>query len=161
MSGIYTITATFVDNRHLQLGDTKQGVRQVNNLDDPGGPALYLVDEDLSEFSVARAPKWNLSFALTYDFEVGNSGSIVLNGRVTYSSSLFTDESERSKREAVTLVDASASYEDAEGRYRISIFGKNLTDELYANSRTLVPPLFDTRAVNAPRHWGVEVAWSL
>ncbi len=136
-------------------------VVQVNNLDDPGGAALYLVDEDLSDFTVARAPKVNLMFGLTYEFPVGNMGNIVMNGRVTYTSKLFTDESERSQRRSVTLVDASITYEDADGRYRISVFGKNLTGELYANSRTLVPPLFDTRAVNAPRRWGVEIGFDI
>lgn len=136
-------------------------VTQTTNLDNPGGPGAYLVDEDNSDFSIARAPKWNITVNATYDFLLGNGASIILNGRYTWVDELYTDVSEQSLREDVTLVDASISYEDAQGRYRLSVFGKNLTDEVYADSRTLVPPLFDTRAVNAPRRWGVEFAWNL
>lgn len=128
---------------------------------DGDGVLNYLVDEDLSAFSLARAPGWTFSFDLTYEIQVGNTGNIVLNGRYSFTSKLFTDATESSLRRPTNMLDGSITYEDIDGRYRISIFGRNLTNNIYATSRTLVAALLDTRAVNAPRRWGVEIGWSL
>jgi iron complex outermembrane receptor protein len=136
-------------------------VTQTTNLGDPGGPGAYLVDEDNSDFDIARAPKWNISFNATYNFALPNGANLIFNSRYVYVDDMFTDVSEQSPRKSSDLLDASIGYEEPEGRYRISVFGKNLTDETYADSRTLVPPLFDTRAVNAPRTWGIELGWNL
>lgn len=121
----------------------------------------YLVDEDLSADNLTRAPKFTFSLGVTYDFQVGNSGSVIINGRWSHNDKTFLNTRNRSLRGSVDLVDASISYEDIEGRYRVTFFGRNLTKEVYLNSETLVPALLNTRTVNAPRRWGVEVAWDL
>ena len=136
-------------------------VTQTTNLGDPGGPASYLVDEDRTDFDLGRAPELNYSINATYDLVLPNGGNIVFNARYTWVDDLFTDDSEVSLREDTELLDASISYEHPDGTFRVSLFGKNLTDDIYVDSRTIVPPLFDTRAVSAPRRWGVEFGWSL
>ena len=141
--------------------DCGGSVAQTSNFDDPGGAAAYLVDEDNSQFAIARAPEWNYSINGTYDLLLGNGGSVVTNARYVWTDDLYTDNAERSEREDVGLLDASIGYRSPEGLWSISLFGRNLTDEVYADSRTLVPPLFDTRKVNAPRRWGVELTVEL
>ncbi|MGI9327576.1 MAG: TonB-dependent receptor [Pseudomonadales bacterium] len=136
-------------------------VTQTNNLNDPGGAAAYLVDEDNSAFEIARAPELNYSLNATYNRQLGNGGYLTFNTRYTWVDELYTDVSEASLRDDVGLLNASISYESPEGRYRISVFGQNMTNETYADSRTLVPPLFDTRAVNSPERYGIELAWNL
>ena len=136
-------------------------VTQTNNFDDPGGEAAYLVDEDNSDFELARAPELNYSINGTFSQPLGNGGNLTFNVRYTWVDELFTDGSERSLRDDVGLLNASITYYDPTDRFRISVFGRNITDEVYADSRTLVPPLFDTRAVNAPEMWGVEVGWEM
>ena len=81
--------------------------------------------------------------------------------RETLASETFTDIGELSLRESVELLNASISYESPGERYRVSLYGTNLTDEIYVNSRTIVPPLFDYRNVSPPRQWGVEFGWNL
>lgn len=136
-------------------------VTQTTDLENPGGAASYLVDEDRSAFDLARAPETNYSISAIYDLPLSNGGNMLFNASYTWIDDLFTDASENSLREDTHLLDASISYEDPNGRYRVSIFGKNLTNELYVDSRTLVPPLFDTRAVSAPRRYGIEIGWEL
>ena len=136
-------------------------VVQATNLGNPGGPATYLVDEDNSNLPFTRAPEWNVSVTANYRYPLANGASIFVNGQYTWIDKLFVDAVALTEREEVKLVEASISYEAVDGRYRVSVFGKNLTDEVYLESRTNVPGLFATRVVNQPRRWGVEFAWNL
>lgn len=128
---------------------------------DGDGILEYLVDEDLSADSLSRAPKFNISIGLNYEFDVGNSGSVIVNGRWSHTSKQFLNTGNRSLRTATDLVDASIGFVDIDGRYRVTLFGRNLTKALYLNHETLVAALLDTRGVNAPRRWGVEIAFDL
>ena len=121
----------------------------------------YLVDEDFSSRKMQRAPKTSHALNLTYQYPLGNWGTMVLNGRYTKVSKLFTDVTEISPRKAIDLLDASASFEDAEGRYRLSFYGKNLTDEVYTTGRNLAANFWTARYLNPPRQFGVEVAFNL
>lgn len=128
---------------------------------DMNGLFEYLVDEDLSADSLTRAPKFTFSLGLTYDFQVGNSGNIIINGRWSHNDKQFLNTRNQSLRGSTDLVDASIGYEDIDGRYRITLFGRNLTKEIYLTSETLVAALLNTRTVNAPRRWGVEISFDL
>jgi len=120
----------------------------------------YLVDQDHSNLSLAQAPKWNYSANLNYEIPLP-AGYMVLDGRYSYSEKLFTDYRELSPRDSVGLFDASISYRDADDRYRISLYGQNLTDETYTTARNLAAQLWTTRFVNPPRTWGLEVSFTL
>ena len=134
------------------------GVFSLGDLDNDGVEE-YLVETDISNLSFQRAPEWNVTTSLTYEFPAGNVGNIILNGRYTYTDELFTDALELSPRSSTNLVDASISFVDAEGRYRVSLYGLNLTDEVYVAARNLAANLWSTRFVNPPRRWGIEVSF--
>ena len=127
----------------------------------PDGPDAYIVDEDNSGFDLQLAPKFNASIGGTYTRSLANGGTVVVNATYTYVDDLFIDHLELSHRNSVELLNASINYESPGDRYRISVFGINMTDEIYVVSRTIVPPLFDYRNVSPPRMWGLEVAWNL
>jgi iron complex outermembrane receptor protein len=141
--------------------DCGGSVTQTTNLDNPGGPGAYLVDADRSAFDLARAPELNYSINATYELPLSNGGNVVFNASYLWVDDMFTDSSENSLREDTDLLDASISYEAPDGKYRVSLYGKNLSDEIYVDSRTIVPPLFDTRAVSSPRRYGVEFSFQL
>ncbi len=86
---------------------------------------------------------------------------LTLNANYSYVDDTHTDIGELSFRDSVELLNASISYESPGERYRISVYGTNLTNEIYVMSRTIVPPLFDYRNVSPPRLWGVEFGWNL
>ncbi len=130
-------------------------------IDNASGPDAYIVDEDNSIYEFQLAPKYNLSVSGTYNFALENGGALVLNASYLHVDELFTDLTEASHRPAVDLVDASITYEAPSRNYRVAVYGKNLTDEIYVVGRTIVPPLFDYRNVSPPRMWGVELTWDL
>ena len=116
----------------------------------PDGPDAYIVDEDNSAFDIQLSPKFNASIAGTYNHSLANGGTVVANANYTYVDDLFTDHLELSHRPSVEILNASISYESPGDRYRVSLFGTNLTDEIYVTTRTIVPPLFDYRVVSPP-----------
>lgn len=120
----------------------------------------FLVDEDFSQLALAQSPKWNYSANLNYEIPV-SAGSIILDGRYSYTGKLFTDYRELSQRDSVSLVDASVSFRDADDRYRVSLYGQNLTDETYTTTRNLAAQLWTSRFVNPPRTWGLEISFTL
>lgn len=58
--------------------------------------------------------------------------------------------------ESRTLVDLNVTYADAEDRYHVTLFGKNLLDEEYRISANSVANLWNFSQYGAPMQWGVE-----
>jgi iron complex outermembrane receptor protein len=137
----------------------------VFNVTSPGstGPGNYLMDDDFSSIPLQRAPKFQMTLGASYEFAVGNWGSIVLNANYTHVSNLNLSVDGRAKayRGPVDLLDATVTFKDIEDRYSVSFFMKNITNKLYLNSYTGVAPLLDTYGLSDPQRWGVEVSFKL
>ncbi|MNE13416.1 hypothetical protein D3C80_1062490 [compost metagenome] len=63
-------------------------------------------------------------------------------------------------RKANTIVDGSVSLELPDGRWRVSLWGKNLTDEVVINNTFGVGPLLAARVYQAPREVGVDLSFT-
>ncbi len=137
------------------------GGEAVLAIDNAQGPDAYILDQDNSMFEFQLAPKFNASVSGTYNMTLENGAELTLNASYSYVDDLFTDLTEASYRPSVEIIDASINYQAPSSNYRVSLFGKNLTDEIYVVGRTIVPPLFDYRNVSPPRMWGVEFMWDL
>ncbi|MGE4058405.1 MAG: TonB-dependent receptor, partial [Sphingomonadales bacterium] len=137
----------------------------VINVTTPGstGAGNYLVPVDLTGLPLQRAPKWQLSLGANYEVPVGNAGTLQFNARYTYVSNLNVaiDGSTRGERGKVNLFDASVTYKDIDGRYSVSVFGKNLTNEIYLNNMTHVAAFLTSYGLSEPRRWGIELSWEL
>ena len=145
---------------------------------DPAGLPL-----DKSGFELRKAPELNYSIGGTYEWQMANDAFIVAamnyrwkddyainasyGGPKNYSSDPLIQES-------FGLLDASINYETE--NWRVSLFGKNLTDESYfyhvldvaagysAASPTdatpvYVPGLWTFGTINRPRYFGVEAQY--
>lgn len=136
----------------------------VINTGTPGatGPGNYLVDVDNSGLPLQFAPEWQASITASYEHNLGDQGSVLLSGTYSYSGKANVTVSglANGERPSISILDASITYTEAEGRYSISVFGKNLTKEIYLNSYVNVGPLFDVFTVSQPRRWGVELGWN-
>ncbi len=123
---------------------------------------LALIDDDFSDLDLTRAPKWDLSTRLVYDWELGRHGYISMEAAYSYTSKLHTQVNNalRTDRAALNRVDASITWGDASDRYKVSLWGKNLTDNVVRLSRTPVSPLFSFEFPTAPRTYGVTVSAS-
>ncbi|WP_022695622.1 TonB-dependent receptor [Ponticaulis koreensis] len=85
---------------------------------------------------IQNTPDWTASLRLAYDtpFNLGmNEGNLLANVMASYrgDSSQFETPSAYLDQEAYTLLDASIRWETADGRYGLTLSGKNLTDERY------------------------------
>lgn len=141
-------------------------------------PGAVLQPFNFSGRNILRAPKWTLNINVAYEFAMGNSGFLTLSANYLRRTSMnlvaaglppgtlsgilnFDGVNTTVIRGGTNIVDLQATYEDIEGRYRISFFWKNVTKETYINSITAVAGLFNFAQRNVPRHWGVEIAFDM
>ncbi|MEN3953554.1 TonB-dependent receptor [Iodidimonas sp. SYSU 1G8] len=130
-------------------------------LDLNGDEILDPVTEDIAYLTVPFSPRWKLSGGITYDMLLGNSGTLTANTTVNYSSvsetlvynSLYT------QLEARTLWDANLTWRDLEERYRVTLYAKNLLNQIKRNAGNSVGGLWAYTMYGAPREIGIEVGF--
>lgn len=123
-------------------------------------------DVNLDGRRAARAPKWSGNIAFDWGIPMGDNLEIGLNGNAFYSGSYFasnTDFDDFVQPSYVTL-DGSVSIGNPDGKWKLSLVGVNLTNEIWANTagdRPFLPPGGDDRVVtqNRGRQVFVEMAF--
>lgn len=134
---------------------------------------------DKSDFKLRRAPKWTIGANGLYEHELGNGHFLVFSANYTWrddyyitANTITTQNPNAGLNKSHGILDASINYE-AE-HWRLSVFGKNLTNEDYflhvldvgtnyvATSPTNATPvpvagLWTFGTINPPRTWGVEL----
>jgi iron complex outermembrane receptor protein len=107
----------------------------------PGAPAGT---DDRSGEPLPLAPEWKFSLVGDYRLELpGASFDAFFNMAASYTDSQVSELPETAALvpvntplvtiDSYTLLDASVGIEDKDGRYRVALVGKNLTDESYAS----------------------------
>ena len=103
-----------------------------------------------------------LSYSLAASYEFNAMGGSML-GRVAYSwrDEYMTDLYNKPwlQQESFGLLDASLTFNTANEKIRVSVYGKNLTDEEYFDYAADVSTLDSARWGGAPRTYGVRVAY--
>ena len=145
----------------IPVGETPTSTCGSAQLLDPD-TGLALIDGDFSGLDLPRAPEWDLSTRLVYDWELGRHGYVSMEAAYSYTSKQHTQVNNalRTDRAALNRVDASITWGDASDRYKVSLWGKNLTDNVVRLSRTEVATLFSFEFPTAPRTYGVTVSAS-
>ncbi len=128
---------------------------------------------DLSGLDVPFSPEWNYGLSATYFFELGNAGTITLNGSVHYQDEMETQPYPadaqpegvlRTKRftqvEDRTLVDAYIMWDSYNGMWNVTAYGKNLTDEIWRQSANAVAGLWNFTRYAPPREYGLRVGFA-
>lgn len=115
--------------------------------------------EDL-EF--VRVPELTGYLAGTYSWPLA-SGELALRGSYAYTGEFFNDlrNDPVIKQDAYGLLDASLTYFNDVHNYRVSLFGRNLTDEEYFEFAANVANIDTVTWGGMPRVFGVEFAWSM
>lgn len=124
-------------------------------------PAGY----DLSSAPLDRLPEWQTTLDANYEMPVGTY-KLSFNGNMNYSArSLFTQSitsaSENTYLNARTLVNASITLADMDGKYYVRAIGRNLTDERYRTASQIVGGLWANSQYGPPKFFGVEVGMKL
>jgi iron complex outermembrane receptor protein len=119
----------------------------------------FLVAADYSDLDLAFAPKWIANLGWTYDFPIGNMGNISIGASANYTSKLAAAgvAFPRTDRRSLFLLDAQVSWEHPDGRYRVSVWGKNLNNDIERLSVTPVAFLFAFENPTRPRTYGITL----
>lgn len=117
----------------------------------PIGNASSISDQSGSR--MIRAPKYTLGGSFDYTIDTSN-GAFGIAANIFHSAKYFWDVNNRTFQPAYTQVNGELSWTLPDDRFRVSIWGKNLTDELV--QQQLNPSaLLDGVSYEKPRTYGV------
>ena len=109
---------------------------------------------------LVRAPKWSWTLAATHDLDLGKTGVITTRASYSHSGKTPANDPGNYFAPAYELLDASISWSpSADSGVKVSIWGKNLTNEKYALTATYVGTLFTNLYQALPRRYGAEVTY--
>jgi iron complex outermembrane recepter protein len=90
--------------------------------------------------SVARAPKFSGNIAFDWRTPVGDAVEIGLSGNATYSDSYWTNATDSYYRQpSYVTFDGAISVGDPDDKWKLSLIGSNLTDEIWTNTNGGAP----------------------
>lgn len=80
-----------------------------------------------------NTPKWNGNLSLTYTSDLGDNGSLTIVPAISFRSAvnLFETPVPAIDQGAYQLVDVGVTWISADERYRVGLYGRNLTDVRY------------------------------
>tara|TARA_Y100001934_G_scaffold283502_1_gene403794 strand:- start:3457 stop:5868 length:2412 start_codon:yes stop_codon:yes gene_type:complete len=118
------------------------------------------IETDNSDLDLVRAPKWDMSIGASYEFDLNDMGSLTLGARWSFTDDqvLTTPNDVGFHRDELTTLDAQAVWESATGRYRLALWGKNITKNIERLGGTPVATLFAFAAPTQPRQYGATLA---
>ncbi|MEX0583255.1 MAG: TonB-dependent receptor, partial [Sneathiella sp.] len=116
-------------------------------------------NEDCSVLDVKRTPDLTASGGVTWDQPMADRGSFEYNVNFTYTDSFYNDifNSVASEHEDVALFNGSITFFDADERYRIGVFVRNILDEEYQAAGIGIANIWSFSNYGAPRTFGLVV----
>jgi iron complex outermembrane receptor protein len=118
-----------------------------------------LFGEDLSDKNVPFSPEWQAGGSVTYDQNL-SPGTLSYTASFAYQDELEMSvfNSPQTQIESRTLVDANISFRDTDERYRLTLWGKNLTDETSRIAANSVAGLWNFTMYDRPLSYGIDVS---
>lgn len=120
---------------------------------------------DLSGNTLPNAPEYTFKLGVTYQTALGN-GNLRLRGEGYYQDDVYFTEWNRSDaaQDAYGLINASADYSfGPEGRWMLSLWGRNLSDEEVFSNNIITAPLYNSLRVGSmlpPRTYGLTGSYA-
>lgn len=101
------------------------------------------IDADVDSSSPAAVapltPKWTASISPQYMMSLNNGGDLMLRADYSYRSSMYgepsNDPARYTKIDSRSLLNLDITYTEPDGRWSLSAYGKNVTNEKYDNAR--------------------------
>ncbi|RXR29517.1 TonB-dependent receptor [Sphingobium fluviale] len=116
---------------------------------------------DVKGEALPNTPKWQLTGDAEYSFPLGSSLDAYVGGSVSYRSSAFANFGEQPDLliDKYALVGLRAGLTDADNRWRVQIWGQNITNKYYStNIGRQVDTL--TRFAGMPATYGVTLGFT-
>ncbi len=110
---------------------------------------------------LSRTPRTKFTISPSYTLELANGGELRATAEYRYESLIYDDNSNLQPeiRQPTEFVDANAGYTSPDGRWTLSAWGKNLTDERTRTLQVFFNSTFFV-AYNAPRTYGATLRWN-
>jgi len=121
----------------------------------PNGTANATVN--LTGYSLVRSPKWTLNVGADYRKSF-SAGELDANVLLFTSGKFYYDIYNRIAQGAYTTVNATIGFTPAGSRFRVAVWGRNLTDEAVYSS-VFINAAADGAAYAPPRQIGVSVGY--
>jgi iron complex outermembrane receptor protein len=128
---------------------------------DQNGQPAWLVDEDQTHLDLANAPELSGSLLLDMDIPL-SAGVVTLHADARYTDRYNTwgrGNDPGFYRDSVTLFNAHLTFEDNDERYKVTVYGRNLSDEDVRSGsvRTGSNPII--QYYQSPREFGAEFTY--
>lgn len=129
---------------------TVGGVPIIQDHSDPKDPC-FLVP--------ARAPAWTAKLDGSYKFDLGDLGTITPHVVWSHESSHYTNltNAPQGYQPTYSKWDADIAYEHPSSNWRLSLYGKNITNKTHLYNANPIAGLFTVNYYQSPRTWGVEL----
>ena len=145
---------------------------------DLGLPAGDAINPDLSGLRVPFSPELTYGVAATYFQDLASGASITYNLNMHYQDDAETSpfpanfqgadaqgnpiivQKALTQMEERTLVNGFITYNGADNGLEISVYGKNLTNEIYRVAANPVATLWNFTRHGPPREYGIQVGYS-
>lgn len=114
-------------------------------------------DPDLARnLKLARLPRQTYSFNVSYEAQLADLGSLTFQALYDRTGRRSGNDLNTFFLDAYGLVEGSITFRTADQRYYVSLFGKNLTNELYGTTGVDIAT-FRAIYIGAPRNWGLTL----
>lgn len=118
---------------------------------------------DNSDRDISRAPRWTLGGGVSYAADLGGAGLLTFRGDWTHvgKQNLLTAGTPNGRISSYDVIDASVRWDLPGDQAYVTVFVKNLNDELYEVSFTPVGGLFSFHNISPPRRWGITLGFDM
>jgi iron complex outermembrane receptor protein len=121
-----------------------------------------VIDIDLSDNPVTRAPEWMGGVSGTWQRPLANGGLIEVNVRYSFEDESVSSYSDLGSvfntiLEDKSLLDLSIGYRAPDDKFYARLVGSNLTDERYQTGALDVSGVWVMSTYGPPRYWGVQL----
>mgnify|MGYP001287895777 FL=1 len=128
-----------------------------------GGGTIDISDDRV----LGLSPEWTAQARLSYDFDVGSAGAMLLSADVAYRDEMYTDSPVdttsafrvQSLSDDLTTYNALVAFTTASQKWRFALEGKNLSDERSLVNAYVVSN-FMTGGYNRERTWAFSVGYT-
>lgn len=120
----------------------------------------YGVERNFDGTELPNVPRWQLNGMARYEFAIGNTSKFFLSGNASYQSRVYNSlgEIRELSSPGYVLVDGSLGVEGGDGRWRASVWGRNIFNKNYVVT-SLVATDTITRYMGMPATYGLTLSY--